>query len=167
MSICHKCKNKLAGDDKFCVHCGTEVKQPSTAHICQKCKNELETGSKFCAKCGTEVKKTVAGVDCRNPQVAAVLNFFMPGSGYLYAGKRVALGVGLLSLMVVLFSVIIIPPNTLGFTDFFFASILSVLYFPLTLLLSTLQSSGYGILHLLLSAWLGFNFAYDVFKQTK
>jgi hypothetical protein len=32
----------------------------------------------------------------KNPYVAAGLNFFFPGSGYIYAGRKRALGVGFL-----------------------------------------------------------------------
>ncbi len=49
---CHKCKNDVAVDAKFCPNCGTDL-QESTK--CPKCGTELPAGSKFCPEDGTKL----------------------------------------------------------------------------------------------------------------
>ena len=59
--------------------------------ICLKCHTDNPSGSKYCMNCGTSL---VAG---KNKWLAAILNPFIPGLGYLYVGrgKRAAFAVGL------------------------------------------------------------------------
>ena len=53
----HVCKYCFAGyqaGDKFCPHCGKDVK---VFGVCRTCKTVLESGKKFCTQCGTSVSK--------------------------------------------------------------------------------------------------------------
>lgn len=57
------------------------------------------------AKKKTEEVKKERHVD---PTAAAVLNFILWGTGYLYIGKRLLFGIGLLFAMILMHSVILI-----------------------------------------------------------
>ena len=60
--------------------------------ICLKCRTDNPASSKYCMNCGTSF---VPGG--KNKWLAAILNFFMPGLGYIYVGrgKRAVFAVGL------------------------------------------------------------------------
>ena len=47
-------------------------------------------------------KKKIESADKRNPVVSAVLNFIIWGTGYIYNGKRIVLGILLLFSFLVL-----------------------------------------------------------------
>ena len=60
--------------------------------ICLKCRTDNPASSKYCMNCGTSF---VPGG--KNKWLAAILNLFIPGLGYIYVGrgKRTVFAVGL------------------------------------------------------------------------
>ena len=60
--------------------------------ICSKCRTDNPASSKYCMNCGTSF---VPGG--KNKWLAAILNLFIPGLGYIYVGrgKRTVFAVGL------------------------------------------------------------------------
>ncbi len=176
MPFCNKCGKKVADDAEFCPSCGKKltIKEATTsAPTCPKCKNKLIETDKFCARCGTTVKREITRTESRkNPQIAAILNFFIPGAGYLYAGKRVALGIGLVAVLTVISLMIIGPRPVLPSLLTNLIQLAFYLYFPLMLVLFMVGTLSVGPFYLTVPLMtvpiiFGFVFAYDVFKQTK
>lgn len=126
--------------------------------ICHKCKNKLARTAKFCDRCGTEVELEIAAAtkeESRNPIVAAVLNFFMPGAGYLYASKRITAGIMLLAY----FGVVFILDE--------YGSVPPIMHAPVSFVYVYVAGIGGYHLSALPALVIGFVFAYDVFKQAK
>ena len=93
----------------------------------------------------------MAKVKRKNPIIAAILNFFILGLGYLYSGKRTVLGIGFLT-----------------------TSIILIMYMVAVALLPPLPSSPYdnlyamtGLLLLLYQLVVSTTLAYDAYRETK
>jgi hypothetical protein len=55
-SFCPACGSAHKPDDRFCVHCGGELRgaaRPSP--VCPACDAALQDGDRFCSKCGHSV----------------------------------------------------------------------------------------------------------------
>lgn len=97
--FCKKCGKEARDDSKFCWNCGSDIeikeeKNGSTIEIekippgktnCYNCKEEINEKLDTCPKCGVHIRIIVP----KNPGIAAVLSFFVPGLGYVYDGKVV------------------------------------------------------------------------------
>jgi len=101
---CSKCGKELRGDMQFCWNCGNKIeiieeeikpieeKETETVEpekeilektFCWNCKEEIDKKMDVCPKCGTTVKLVIS----KNPGIAAVLSFLIPGLGHAYNGK--------------------------------------------------------------------------------
>lgn len=69
--------------------------------FCPKCGAKNEDSAGFCVSCGNMLSKTATSTQAsgqpfnvpspsgqKNPMIAAILNFFLPGVGYWYWGYR-------------------------------------------------------------------------------
>lgn len=72
--------------------------------FCPSCGKEVQTDVNFCYFCGFDLKRTptpkpisatLPGTSFKKPWLAAVLNFFLWGLGYVYVGNKIAFGIGL------------------------------------------------------------------------
>ncbi len=52
-SFCPSCSKELAGEFRFCPHCGYEMQKPI---VCPNCQYANESNSKFCQECGTPLR---------------------------------------------------------------------------------------------------------------
>lgn len=62
---------------------------------CFNCGSKLKKMANFCSSCGNPLRDSrteKASLKRKRPWVAAVLNFLIPGVGYLYNGSRVVFG---------------------------------------------------------------------------
>ena len=97
---------------------------------CTNCGTETEAGDKFCGVCGSSLRSVehstqkIAGR--KNPWVAAILNFFFPGIGFVYLSRPVFIVAGLVLII-----------SGIGDTVIYW----EYLYEPYTILLSI----GFGI----------------------
>jgi rRNA maturation endonuclease Nob1/TM2 domain-containing membrane protein YozV len=96
---CWNCGKEIRDDSKFCWNCGGKIdaKEEKKVHIVEKkekipdkvcCWNYGEETNKktdTCPKCGVRIRITIP----KNPGVAAILSFFVPGLGHIYDGKIV------------------------------------------------------------------------------
>lgn len=95
--FCKNCGREIRDDSQFCWECGTKVEakkeeskeEPVTIDIspkkihCKNCDNEVYDKVEVCPHCGIRLRIVVV----KNPGVAAVLSFFVPGLGYIYNGN--------------------------------------------------------------------------------
>ena len=58
------------------------------AKYCPNCGAEIKEGSKFCGSCGASLeyieRKSEKVIKRKNPWAAAILNFLLPGIGFIY-----------------------------------------------------------------------------------
>jgi len=66
----------------YCTNCGKAVEE--TASFCQNCGKSTKTKESFTSKMETEAEKFMANKD---PFIAAILSFILPGLGQLYNGN--------------------------------------------------------------------------------
>lgn len=73
-----------------------------TSH-CTTCGAKTEMGSRFCGACGASLQRAERRAEKvigrKNPWVAAVLNFFFPGIGFVYLGRPVFIVAGLVLII--------------------------------------------------------------------
>ena len=72
MPFCPKCGKEVLETDKFCLNCGQTLDQATWTGA--------PTGS------GPFIRLGRATPESKNGWLAAILNFFLPGFGYIYAG---------------------------------------------------------------------------------
>ncbi len=85
---CLVCKKENKEDAKFCFSCGNKIeKEVGVVDIrkCPFCAEEIMTDAVKCKHCN-------ASLYPKKPWLAALLNFFIWGPGYLYLRKRVLFG---------------------------------------------------------------------------
>ena len=109
MVKCQVCGEEI-GDAKFCNNCGSKIEETIVEEekekiFCSNCGKELDADMEFCNECGTSVNGSVpakpiqtnrqnnntqsAGVTAtseKNPILALILSFFIPGLGQFYLG---------------------------------------------------------------------------------
>ena len=116
--VCTRCKTQADESAKFCPQCGEKLTE--MARYCPSCGVEVREGDKFCRSCGSSLhygenkteqvvrteKPSIAVVRRKNPWVAAVLNFFLPGVGFMYLEEGVFILTGILIFLEMLVSTI-------------------------------------------------------------
>jgi TM2 domain-containing membrane protein YozV len=109
---CKKCGKELRDDGQFCWNCGNkiEIKEEKNEPVveveknvpeeirCWNCKEEIDKRCDVCPKCHMRVRIIVP----KNPGIAAVLSFFVPGLGHIYNGK---IAIGVTTTIIVIFLV--------------------------------------------------------------
>jgi hypothetical protein len=85
------------------------------AVYCPKCGASNQDDATFCSSCGNSLTAAPVGtvtppkpVERKNPIIAAILNFFLFGIGYLYLGYRKVLGLSTILFVVIVFIVYVI-----------------------------------------------------------
>ena len=96
--FCKNCGKDVRDDSQFCWNCGTNIEikkndsndsvvpiiEESSKKIkCKNCGNEIYEKTDICPHCGTHLRVVVT----KNPGIAAVLSFFIPGLGQIYDGE--------------------------------------------------------------------------------
>lgn len=95
--FCKKCGKEARDDSRFCWNCGSDIEikeeeKGSTIEMektspgktsCYNCNEEINEKLDTCLKCGAHIRIIVP----KNPGIAAVLSFFVPGLGYVYDGR--------------------------------------------------------------------------------
>ena len=74
MSSCPKCGKEVLDSDRFCLNCGQSLDRPTVFAT----PNPLNQG--------TPRRPESTQLDPKSPWTAAILNFFLPGLGYVYVG---------------------------------------------------------------------------------
>jgi predicted RNA-binding Zn-ribbon protein involved in translation (DUF1610 family) len=111
---CKNCGTEIRDDSQFCRKCGNkiEIKEENNEPVvevekisqektcCWSCKEEIDKRYETCPKCGVCIRIIVP----KNPGIAAVLSFFVPGLGYVYNGK---VAIGAIVVMIEIFLVVI------------------------------------------------------------
>jgi len=68
------------------------------AKYCPNCGAEIKEGSKFCGSCGASLeyieRKSEKVIKRKNPWAAAILNFLLPGIGFIYLKNTLWLATG-------------------------------------------------------------------------
>ncbi len=105
--FCKNCGKDIRDDSQFCWNCGTkaEIKKDETAVIedtpkkikCKNCDSEIYDNADVCPHCGIRLRIIVV----KNPGVAAVLSFFIPGLGHIYSGE-IIIGIAFLIIEILL-----------------------------------------------------------------
>ena len=112
---CPKCNSQISDTTKFCPQCGGKLTE--MAKHCQNCGVEIGEGDKFCQSCGANLefveRKAQKGVRGKSRVTAGVLNFFIPGMGFVYLGGPVFILSGILVFVTDIV-------NTILFWDKFF-----------------------------------------------
>lgn len=98
MDQCPACGAAIAPGSNFCAACGAALdgdgsREAETA-FCRHCGERIAAGAERCPHCGVRVRP--AG-DEKNPGLAALASFVVPGAGQVYngqLGKGIALAVG-------------------------------------------------------------------------
>lgn len=105
--FCKNCGKDIRDDSQFCWNCGTkaEIKKDEPAVIedtpkkikCKNCDSEIYENADVCLHCGIRLRIIVV----KNPGVAAVLSFFIPGLGHIYSGE-IIIGIAFLIIEILL-----------------------------------------------------------------
>ena len=108
--FCKNCGKDVRDDSQFCWNCGTkvEIKKDEPAVIkdveevpkktkCKNCDSEIYEMADTCHHCGIRLRIIVI----KNPGVAAVLSFFIPGLGHIYSGE-IIIGIAFLIIEILL-----------------------------------------------------------------
>lgn len=74
MPFCPKCGKEALETDKFCLNCGAPLDRAT------------EAPAPFQASMPTAVLPSSLPASSKSPLMAAVLNFVLPGVGYIYVG---------------------------------------------------------------------------------
>lgn len=100
---CPNCGTKVE-DDLYCEQCGTKLQEendskniimekrtiPYKTKKCEYCGEKINTRAEICPKCGVRLKK--AEIE-KNPGLALMLSFIVPGFGQLY-NNQIQKGIG-------------------------------------------------------------------------
>jgi len=100
---------------------------------CPKCGASNQDDATFCTSCGSSLTAAPVGavlppnpVERKSPIIAAILNFFLFGVGYLYLGYKKVLGLStILFVVLVLIVYIIIGVFTFGLLELVIGIILA------------------------------------------
>lgn len=108
--FCKNCGKEIRDDSQFCWNCGTraEIKKDEPTTIedidvtpkkikCKSCDNEIYENIDVCPHCGIRLRIVVI----KNPGVAAILSFFIPGLGHIYNGE-IIIGMAFLIIEILL-----------------------------------------------------------------
>lgn len=108
--FCKNCGKDVRDDYQFCWNCGTEIEikkteikkndtviESSKKIQCKNCGNEVYENIDICPHCGTHLRIVVI----KNPGIAAVLSFFIPGLGQIYDGW-IIIGIGIFMIELLL-----------------------------------------------------------------
>lgn len=91
--FCKNCGKEIKDESQFCWNCGTKVEIKKEEPVlleetpkkieCKNCGKEIYENADVCPQCGIRLRIVII----KNPGVAAVLSFFVPGLGYIYNGE--------------------------------------------------------------------------------
>jgi RNA polymerase subunit RPABC4/transcription elongation factor Spt4/TM2 domain-containing membrane protein YozV len=105
--FCKNCGRDIRDDSQFCWNCGTkmEIKKEEPDVVeeipkkikCKNCDNEIYKNADICPHCGIRLRI----IAIKNPGVAAILSFFIPGLGNIYNGE-IMIGVAFLIIEILL-----------------------------------------------------------------
>ncbi len=106
--FCNNCGKEMKDESIFCWNCGNKVvvkKELMTEDMqkdmrCKYCDKEINIKADICPHCGVRLRTIVA----KNPGVASVLSFFVPGLGQIYNGD-IIIGVAFVIIEVLSLSV--------------------------------------------------------------
>lgn len=96
-NTCPNCGQKVAKGAKFCESCGSKIIQEqennNKTKFCSNCGTELKGDVKYCPTCGLSPNEQPNYGQTRslvksekNPLLAAILSFLLPGLGQAYLG---------------------------------------------------------------------------------
>ena len=93
-----------------------EINDNKSTKFCQNCGAEIDRRAEICPKCGVRVElpPSVNPV-IKNPGIAAVLSFFIPGLGQIYNGQIgkgilfIITGVILALMIIIVIGIILYP----------------------------------------------------------
>lgn len=88
--FCKNCGKEMGDNSQFCWSCGTKVEvkaEPIEENVqenvsCKYCNAEINAKADICPHCGMRLRVIIT----KNPGIASVLSFFVPGLGQVYNG---------------------------------------------------------------------------------
>ena len=103
--FCKNCGKEIREDSQFCWNCGTKIEikkdEPVTDSIkkpqCKNCGNDIYEKADVCPHCGIHLRIVII----KNPGLASVLSFFIPGLGQIYNGE-IIIGIAFLVIEILL-----------------------------------------------------------------
>ena len=107
--FCKNCGKEIGDNSQFCWYCGTKVEvkveEPKEKEIqknvnCKYCNEEINAKADICPHCGMRLRIVVT----KNPGIASVLSFFIPGLGQIYNGD-ITMGIAFVILEILSLSV--------------------------------------------------------------
>lgn len=109
--FCKSCGKEMGDNSQFCWNCGTKVEvktEPVEENIqknasCKYCNEEINAKADVCPHCGMRLRIIIT----KNPGVASILSFFIPGLGQIYNGD-IILGVAFVIIEILSLSVSIV-----------------------------------------------------------
>ena len=119
--FCKSCGHEIRDDSQFCWNCGSKIEiKKETVTVeeapkkikCKNCDYEIYEKADMCPHCGIRLRIIVI----KNPGIAAVLSFFVPGLGYIYNGE-IIIGIAFFIIEILLLGIGVSLLRSIQYTE--------------------------------------------------